>query len=89
MAAVLALSLHTSLLANDGEAKELLTGHPRPSYEDVGNIAAMEDALRKSLADHERYSFSRAWWQWDRPERPARVRSRDHFVGFSYQKTPN
>jgi len=44
----------------------LLSGHPRESYRDVKDIAAMEDALRRSLAAKQRYSFSRSWWKWDR-----------------------
>jgi hypothetical protein len=45
---------------------ELLSGHPRFSYEAVEDIDAMEEALRESLAGQTRYSFSRGWWQWDR-----------------------
>jgi hypothetical protein len=48
------------------QQEDLLAGHPRLSYENVKNIDAMEEALRKSLAGQERYSFSRGWWQWDR-----------------------
>ena len=44
----------------------LLSGHPRESYRDVKDIDAMEDALRRSLAAKQRYSFSRSWWKWDR-----------------------
>ncbi|NQU25580.1 MAG: hypothetical protein HQ567_30205 [Candidatus Nealsonbacteria bacterium] len=60
------------LLASTGstvaDEQDLATGHPRPSYENVADIDAMEAALRKSLAEHERYSFSRgcAWWQTER-----------------------
>lgn len=46
--------------------ESLLTGHPRESYENVEDIEAMESALRKSLAELERYSYSRSWWKWDR-----------------------
>ena len=45
---------------------DLLTGHPRPSYEDVEDIDAMATALQKSLASRNSYSFSRGWWGWDR-----------------------
>ena len=41
-------------------------GHPRPSYDDVDDIDAMARALRESLAAQKTYSFSRAWWAWDR-----------------------
>ena len=44
----------------------LLVGHPRPSYQDVKDVDAMAAALRKSLANQQRYSFSRGWWKWDR-----------------------
>jgi hypothetical protein len=47
-------------------ADDLLTGHPRPSYEDVEDIDAMATALQKSLASRNSYSFSRGWWGWDR-----------------------
>ena len=30
------------------EQEDLLAGHPRPSYEDVADIGAMEEALRRS-----------------------------------------
>jgi hypothetical protein len=46
--------------------RQLATGHPRPSYEDVGDIKAMAAALRKDLSQQEGYSFSRGWWTWDR-----------------------
>ncbi len=46
--------------------EDLLSGHPRESYRNVIDIGAMEEALRESLAAHDRYSFSRSWWQWDR-----------------------
>ena len=64
--AVLGALLTSRLLAGDSQAPELLAGHPRFSYEGVENIGEMEEALRKSLVAHERYSFSRSWWQWDR-----------------------
>ena len=54
------------LPAAESPSSELLAGHPRFSYEAVENIAEMEEALRKSLVAHERYSFSRSWWKWDR-----------------------
>ena len=46
--------------------KRLASGHPRPSYFDVEDIAAMEAALDKQLASRDRHSFSRGWWAWDR-----------------------
>ena len=52
--------------ASIAEEQDWLSGHPRPSYENVQNIDAMAAALRKSLAASERYSFSRSWWKWDR-----------------------
>ena len=48
------------------EKEDILAGHPRPSYDDVTNIDAMEKALRESLAARGSYSFSRGWWGWDR-----------------------
>ena len=48
----------------EAPSPELLAGHPRFSYEGVKNISEMEEALRKSLVAHERYSFSRSWWKW-------------------------
>tara|TARA_Y100001934_G_scaffold47223_1_gene57134 strand:+ start:1304 stop:1717 length:414 start_codon:yes stop_codon:yes gene_type:complete len=48
------------------DERDLLSGHPRPSYSNVKDINAMAAALRKSLASSEHYSFSRSWWQWDR-----------------------
>ena len=67
----LSLALLTALLtcrlpAEESQAPELLVGHPRFSYEGVKDIDAMEKALHDSLLAHERYSFSRSWWQWDR-----------------------
>jgi hypothetical protein len=47
-------------------SEDWLADHPRPSYDDVKEIDAMEAALRESLAGNERYSFSRGWWGWDR-----------------------
>ncbi len=49
-------------LAQTAEGDDLLTGHPRPSYENVEDIDAMAAALRKSLAGQESYSYSRGWW---------------------------
>lgn len=46
--------------------KKLASGHPRPSYAEVDDISAMAAALRKQLANQDRYSYSRAWWIWDR-----------------------
>ncbi len=48
------------------QPEDLLAGHPRASYADVKEIDAMETALRESMAAHERHSFSRGWWGWDR-----------------------
>ena len=60
------LTILLAALCGAGRAEEkkedLLAGHPRPSYEDVKNIDAMEEALRNSLAGQERHSFSRGWW---------------------------
>ena len=64
--ALLGILLTCRLPAEEAPSPELLAGHPRFSYEDVENIAEMEEALRKSLVAHERYSFSRSWWKWDR-----------------------
>jgi hypothetical protein len=63
---LLGILLTSRFPAGDIQASEVLVGHPRFSYEDVENIAEMEEALRKSLVAHERYSFSRSWWKWDR-----------------------
>ena len=46
--------------------RQLAANHPRPGYEEVADIRAMADALRKELSQRERYSFSRGWWTWDR-----------------------
>ena len=67
------------------DEQDLLSGHPRPSYENVENIDAMAAALRKSLASSERYSFSRSWWKWDRlrcrkPCLVSSIRLRSHHV---------
>ncbi len=48
------------------EEIQLASGHPRVSYEGVKDIDAMAKALQKYLAQHDRYSFSRSWWKWDR-----------------------
>jgi len=63
---LLGILLISRFPAGEIQASELLVGHPRFSYEGVENIAEMEEALRKSLVAHERYSFSRSWWKWDR-----------------------
>ena len=63
---LLGILLTSRFPAGEIQASELLVGHPRFSYEGVENIAEMEEALRKSLVAHERYSFSRSWWQSDR-----------------------
>ncbi len=46
--------------------EDVISDHPRPSYDNVEDIDAMASALRLHLASQERYSFSRSWWQWDR-----------------------
>ena len=61
----LVLSL-VATLAGTAKAEDLLTDHPRPSYEDVEDSDAMAEDLRKSLANKDTYSFSRGWWAWDR-----------------------
>ena len=61
--AIFLISLAAVRAADD---EDILTGHPRPSYENVEDIGAMAAALRKSLAGKENYSFSRGWWTWDR-----------------------
>ena len=60
--------LFATLISPSGRAEneDLLAGHPRESYANVENIDAMEKALRASMADKEKYSFSRSWWIWDR-----------------------
>ena len=66
MAVFLILLAAVRGLAETAEGNGLLTGHPRPSYENVRDIDAMAAALRRSLAGQESYSFSRGWWTWDR-----------------------
>ena len=46
--------------------EDVISDHPRASYDNVEDIDAMASALRLHLASQERYSFSRSWWQWDR-----------------------
>ena len=53
-------------LAKPVAEESLLAGHPRHDYRNVQNIEEMEAALRRSLGEAERYSFSRGWWKWDR-----------------------
>ena len=53
-------------LAKPVADEALLAGHPRQDYRNVQNIDEMEAALRRSLGESERYSFSRGWWKWDR-----------------------
>ena len=53
-------------LAKPVAEESLLAGHPRHDYLNVQNIDEMEAALRRSLGESERYSFSRGWWKWDR-----------------------
>ena len=53
-------------LAKPLAEESLLAGHPRHDYRNVQNIEEMEAALRRSLGEAERYSFSRGWWKWDR-----------------------
>jgi len=53
-------------LAKPSAYEALLAGHPRHDYLNVQNIDEMEAALRRSLGESERYSFSRGWWKWDR-----------------------
>ncbi len=53
-------------LAKPSADEALLAGHPRHDYLNVQNIDEMEAALRRSLGESERYSFSRGWWKWDR-----------------------
>jgi len=64
------LSAAITLSAWDGtsadEKSDLPAGHPRVSYENVKDIDAMAAALRQSLAKARTYSYSRAWWKWDR-----------------------
>ena len=43
------------------EATDLATGHPRPSYDNVKNINAMAEAVRKS-----QFAAHRGAWEWDR-----------------------
>ena len=53
-------------LAKPSADEALLAGHPRHDYLNVQNIDEMEAALRRSLSESERYSFSRGWWKWNR-----------------------
>ena len=43
------------------EATDLATGHPRPSYDNVKNINAMAEAVRKN-----QFAAHRGAWEWDR-----------------------
>ena len=61
----LVLSL-VATLAGTAKTEDLLTDHPRPSYEDLEDSDAMAEDLPKSLANKDTYSFSRGWWAWDR-----------------------
>lgn len=64
---VIAISLSAIDISRAADEEEtLLSGHPRLSYDNVRDIDAMTAALRTSLAGHERHSFSRGWWSWDR-----------------------
>lgn len=63
---MLCLGFQFSVCGQEPPGEALLAGHPRESYEGVKDIEAMERALHDSLLAHERYSFSRSWWKWDR-----------------------
>ena len=65
LATVLALFPAWGAALTESE-RQLAAGHPRPGYEEVADIKAMADALRKELSQRERYSFSRGWWTWHR-----------------------
>jgi hypothetical protein len=43
--------------------REVLSAHPLVSYEDVEDIDAMAETVRKARPGQ---SFSRGWWKWDR-----------------------
>lgn len=57
------LCLILAPMAAWGETKagDLATGHPRPSYQNVEDIQAMAEALRKSKP-----AMQRGAWEWDR-----------------------
>ncbi|NIP93493.1 MAG: hypothetical protein GWO24_08580, partial [Akkermansiaceae bacterium] len=65
-ASIPVLTIGLSIATAQDSDPDLLAGHPRESYRGVENLDAMEAALRKSMADQERHSFSRSWWRWDR-----------------------
>jgi len=58
-----ASSMGAEILGHTAAEKEVLEGHPRVSYENVKDIDAMAETIRKARPGQ---SFSRDWWKWDR-----------------------
>ena len=58
---ILCVFLALDVAWGDRDAENLAKGHPRPFYEDVEDIEAMAEALRRSQP-----SMQRGAWEWDR-----------------------
>ncbi|HBM76566.1 MAG TPA: hypothetical protein DD438_00535 [Verrucomicrobiales bacterium] len=68
--AILFLILYSPFFAGGAQLSEaevkLASNHPRTTYQEVRDITAMAEALRRELSLRNSYSFSRGWWVWDR-----------------------